>query len=51
VFNVVNGDKEVVDAILAHPDIQAASAAWRSPSPWPLAMPLPMHLSSDSLPV
>lgn len=31
VFNVVNGDKEAVDAILAHPDIQAVSFVGSTP--------------------
>ena len=31
VFNVVNGDKEVVDAILEHPDIQAVSFVGSTP--------------------
>ncbi len=31
VFNVVNGDKEVVDAILVHPDIQAVSFVGSTP--------------------
>ncbi|MCO6060429.1 CoA-acylating methylmalonate-semialdehyde dehydrogenase [Pseudomonas sp. MOB-449] len=31
VFNVVNGDKETVDAILAHPDIQAVSFVGSTP--------------------
>ena len=31
VFNVVNGDKEVVDAILTHPDIQAVSFVGSTP--------------------
>jgi len=31
VFNVVNGDKEAVDALLAHPDIQAISFVGSTP--------------------
>jgi len=31
VFNVVNGDKEAVDAILAHPDVQAVSFVGSTP--------------------
>ncbi len=31
VFNVVNGDKEAVDALLAHPDIQAVSFVGSTP--------------------
>ncbi|SMF39224.1 malonate-semialdehyde dehydrogenase (acetylating) / methylmalonate-semialdehyde dehydrogenase [Tistlia consotensis] len=31
VFNVVNGDKEAVDAILAHPDIEAVSFVGSTP--------------------
>jgi malonate-semialdehyde dehydrogenase (acetylating) / methylmalonate-semialdehyde dehydrogenase len=31
VFNVVNGDKEAVDALLAHPDVQAVSFVGSTP--------------------
>ncbi len=31
VFNVINGDKEAVDAILAHPDVQAVSFVGSTP--------------------
>src|SRR5690606_27662247 len=31
VFNVVNGDKEAVDALLAHPDIKAVSFVGSTP--------------------
>jgi malonate-semialdehyde dehydrogenase (acetylating)/methylmalonate-semialdehyde dehydrogenase len=31
VFNVVNGDKETVDALLAHPDVQAVSFVGSTP--------------------
>ena len=31
VFNVINGDKEAVDALLAHPDVQAVSFVGSTP--------------------